>query len=91
MKKIKLAVLAGALVLSAAGGYANYKMGNQLYYIEPLTDPLNSTYRVAASAPSMACLGPGADYVCSVAAAPGYTVGNYIPSDECTIASSYAQ
>lgn len=91
MKKIKLAVLAGALILSAAGGYANYKMRNQLYYIESHTDPLSSTYRVAASSPSLECGGPGADYVCSVAAASGYTVGNYIPSDECTIASSYAQ
>lgn len=89
MKKIKLAVLAGALVLSAAGGYANYKMRNQIYYIAPNTPVVTDSYMVAVEEPSGLCGSTGFDNVCVVSAANGYEQNDFIPSTECVIISTY--
>ncbi|MFD2888553.1 hypothetical protein [Chitinophaga cymbidii] len=89
MKKIKLAVLAGALVLSAAGGYANYQMRSQYYYIVPNTPVYNESYKVALEEPSGNCVATGYDNVCLVNAASGYEQGDFIPSTECIVVSTY--
>jgi hypothetical protein len=89
MKKIKLAVLAGALVLSAAGGYANYKMRSQYYYIVPNT-PINADFfEVASQEPSGSCNTVGFSRVCVVLAADGYQIEDLIPTSQCTITSTY--
>lgn len=89
MKKIKLVALVGALILSAAGGYANYQMRAQDYYIEAGTSQFESFYPVALEEPSFTCGAPGFNNVCVVRAANGYQQGQSIPSYECIIISSY--
>lgn len=89
MKQIKLVMLVCALILSAAGGFASYQMRQQTYYIQPGTSEYEPAYMVASSAPSIACGGPGANYLCTVAAANGYSPGQSIPAYDCIIISSY--
>lgn len=89
MKKIKLAVLAGALVLSAAGGYADYKMKLQYYYIVPNTPHDAESFQVALDEPSPSCGVTGFNRVCQVLAANGYNSGDFIHSSQCTITSTY--
>lgn len=89
MKKIKLAVLAGALVLSAAGGYANYKMNLQYYYIVANTPTNAESFQVALDEPSGSCTVTGFSKVCQVTAANGYQSGDFIHSSQCTIMSTY--
>lgn len=89
MKKIKLFALIGALVLSAAGVYANYQMKAQYYYIEEGTSQYESFYPVGVDEPVVNCGGPGYDNICVVSAANGYSQGQLIPSYECIIISTY--
>lgn len=89
MKKIKLAVLAGALILSAAGGYANYKMRSQYYNIVAGTRFDDAYYQIALNEPSGSCGGTGWTKVCVVLAETGYEIEDWIPSSQCTIMSTY--
>jgi len=88
MRKLKLASLALVMIISAVGAYGNYKSFSDVYYIEPGTLPWSTTYKVAAAPPSEGCIG-NAEFVCTVIASAGYSVGQLIPGGDATIFTLY--
>lgn len=89
MKKIKLAILALALVCGSVGAYAKYLKRLQTYYIKPLTSTSATTFPIAASAPSLNCAAGDVGYVCTVQAEDGLPLNYPLPSQDATIIYVY--
>lgn len=89
MKKIKLAVLALALVCGSVGAYAKYQKRLQLYYVDPLTSFAASQFRIAANSPAPDCQTGIDGYVCTMLAEDALPIGTVVPSQEATIITVY--
>ena len=90
MAKIKLAVLAIALLIGFVGAYGASKRTTNVYWVEPGT-PLNSlTAYVSATPPSPQCLGGTSfPYLCRISSGETFFPGEEVWVTEVTVISTY--
>lgn len=89
MKKIKLALLALALVCGSIGAYGKYKLRTTQYYIVPGTSYSSFQFQIAANSPSINCAVGSIGYVCTVLSYDGLPVGYSIPTADAAIVTVY--
>ncbi|AWO00697.1 hypothetical protein DLD77_02795 [Chitinophaga alhagiae] len=89
MKKIKLAVLALALVCGAVGAYGKYKKMLQIYYIAPTTSVSADYFIISPNSPAPDCIAGEFGWVCTVLAEENLPPTYAIPSQDATILTVY--
>jgi hypothetical protein len=92
MAKIKLAVLAIALLIGFVGAYGASKRTTNVYWIAPGT-PLNSlTALISAGSPTLSCSGGTAyPFLCRISTGETYFPGDEVWITEVTVISTYNQ
>ncbi len=88
MKKLKISLIAIALIIGGVQAYGGMKANT--YYCAPLTESVDNFYQVASSSPAFFC-GPGQalTYVCTFSTTGAYTNGQVVASSLCTILTTY--
>lgn len=89
MKKIKLAVLALALVCGGIGAYGKYKKMLHVYYIAPTTSVAADYFIISPNPPSTQCDAGEFGWVCTVLAEENLPPTYAIPSQDATILTVY--
>lgn len=89
MKKIKLAVLALALVCGGIGAYGKYKKMLEVYYIAPGTNDAASHFIISTIPPSTQCDAGESGWVCTVMAEENLPPTYAIPSQDAIILTVY--
>lgn len=89
MKKIKLAILALALVCGSVGAYGKFQKRLQLYYVVSGISSASTEFPISPSSPSINCFAGDIGYVCTVQAEDALPNGYPIPSQDATIVTVY--
>ncbi|WP_343701387.1 hypothetical protein [Chitinophaga sp.] len=89
MKKIKLAVLALALLCGGIGAYGKYKKMMDVYYIAPTTSVAADYFIVSPNPPSPDCIAGESGWVCTVLAEENLPPTYAIPSQDAMILTVY--
>lgn len=89
MKKIKLAVLALALVCGGIGAFGKYKKMLDVYYIAPGTSSADGHFIISPNPPSAECDAGESGWVCTVMAEENLPPTYAIPSQDAIIITVY--
>lgn len=88
MKKLKISLIAIALIIGGVQAYGGAKF--QTYYCVENTEKTDVYYEVASSSPSLTCIGvQDYQYVCTFSSHLSLIVGQQVPSGAAYVLSTY--